>query len=800
MKTIVRSRMMTLLAVILAVMSFMTIFFGFNAVKANPEEVSITEATVNIVNGAEIKTKGNSGIRFTASVSAKDFSGLKAKYGAVEYGIIIAPTDFVISEETFKIGGWQYAENDNVTEYVEGSNVSGKLYQRATVVPVLNNGEYVFKGAFVNIATENYDRDFSVRAYVKVEGADPVYSDVVTRSVFTVANGVLANGSMSDDADGLKYVKDVDKAVYDKYTTRSVTYENLTEGKEKTDKPVAGDTISFVTTLSDGTKTLTAKPIISNYGDYMTENVDADGNFDGTYTVNKSEDFGVLATMCSSYPSYTTNGADNPTILVDCEQTTLEVEDITLENSAAGQKWEGFFTTNGNGSIKVISQAIENDDVSAAALSTCPTGEDVYVINNPAWAKDKIIIGANMQDKLLNKYISFKYYNYGYTNGSYHWSLNQTVTYSGSVTELSNNGYTGRSIRNIYDQYGNNIGSTLHYGSGKTAYNYYSGTWCTAEISMLQWSTQISGIDVHTNQQGASVYQNLFISDVKVSNVPLSETYSDLEIRVEDKNGDTIKYGDELTFSAYAMPLGGSEKVKVNAIITTTDGAMDGNIYQGIGNFTVTAEALGTTVSKEVVAELKPVKKSLTGSDLSVWNPSGTTNVTYSVVTTDIPTGAPSGAEVLKVHFAQFEQSREEMSKSDNYNTGYLKINKSALYVGCYLTFKYYVDPTNSTALGIYDGLHIFAMNGTKTSTGPWHGTNSTVVHYDNEGKLVDYSSNSYNNYKGQWLNVQIYYPETLPNCDIAIWVCRNANNDSAPDLYIADLAVQNYASYVPAE
>jgi hypothetical protein len=771
---------MTLFAVILAVMSFMTIFFGFNAVKANPEEVSITEATVNIVNGAEIKTKGNSGIRFIASVSAKDFSGLKAKYGKVEYGVIIAPTDFVKSEETFKIGGWQYAENDNVTEYVEGSNVSGKLYQRATVVPVLKGGEYVFKGAFVNIAEENYDRDFSVRAYacVKVEDEDGssvdyfAYSDVVTRSVFTVANGVLANGSMAGDTDGLTYVKNVEKAVYDKYTTRSVTYENLTEGKEKSYKPVAGDTISFVTTLSDGTKTLTAKPIISKYGDYMTENVDADGNFDGTYTVNKSEDFGVLATMCSYYPSYITNGADNPTILVDCEQTTLEVEDITLENSAVGEKWEGFFTKKGNGSISKISQAIENDAISAAALDTCPTGEDVYVINNPAYSNDAVYLGAGMQDKLLNKYVSFKFYNFGYNYLKHSFSLNGMYCYFGSNDALISNGNTGRYMRSVYDCYGNDIGLT-----GVTEYNVYQGTWCTMEISMLQWFNVVtSGIALHADALSVSgTYQNVFISDVKVSNVPLSETYSDLEVRVEDKNGGNIQPGDELAFSAYAKPFGEDEKVKVDALITTTSGAMDGNIYQGIGNFTVTAKAFGMTATKDVVAEV-------TRFGLSNLTISAATegNVSLEKIEVNIPTGngAPSGLEVFKATFTSYGDKNV------------INFDKSLLFNGCYLTYKYYIGKGQKLGLEGNYYVHSTIKTGIYDNSSAAYCGGPIVKHVAYDGEYI--TADNIKSYEGTWATIEINYTQSASNAHAKVFL--NASQPGNGILYLTDITVTSYS------
>lgn len=796
MKTNVRNKLLAVLVAIFAVMSFMSVFFGFKTAKAEVAQVEISAATVGMDQAASIKSVGNMGIRFTASVSAADYNGLKAKYGEVEYGMIIAPADFVVDEQTFKVGGWQFAEGDQVTEYVAGETQSGKLYQRAVIDPVLKGGKYVFKGAFVNIATENYDRDFSVRAYAAVteDGQTEktyVYSAVASRSVFAVANSALYSGVLEDDELGLGYVKEVEKTVYDKYETRSVTYENVTEGKEKTDKLALGDKIAFVTTLSNGTKTLTAKPIISGYGDYMTESLDADGFFDGTYTITKAEDFGVVAKMCSSY---TTLGADMPSIQVDCLTTDIVVKDITLENAAAGEEWEGFFTKVGNGSISVISEPIANDEISAAALSSCPTGEDVYVINNPAYANDKIYLGIGMEDKLLNKYISFKYYNYGYTNGSYHWSLNEEVTYSGSTEYLGSNGYTGRTVRNIYDQYGNDIGATDHYSTTPAGYNYYKDTWCTVEISMLKWFNDgKKGIGVHTNYQGTTVYNNLFISDIKVSNVPLIETYSDLEIRVEDKNGGEVKPGDELAFSAYAMPFGGSEKVKVNALITTENGVMDGNIYQGKGTFTVTAKAFGATVTEEVVA-VEGVLPKKVAMGLDWWSAVGTTKV-KEIKVSAAPSGISGENKVFELTFAP-----------DGYGTSnaFRMSGSSNLYKGCYVSFKYYLD---GHRLGFCDSVWTsgeadFGATGTFTSDA--YRGNGYIKHvaadgtpivavskYEVDGQYVAVTPNI-SNYNKTWVTIEMYFKDT-PNSMVDIFM--NQYYMSNTTLYITDLLLTNYST-----
>ena len=789
MKKLLKRNLMAILAVLCAFTCAIAVFSVAPAVKA-ATPITISQATINIKNGAEIKTIGNMGIRFTASISADDYLGLETTYGAgnVEYGMLIAPTDFIKdTTNDLKIGGWEYEDGDMVTEYVKGVNESGKLYQRATVTPAFKDGAYVFNGSFVNIIASNYDRDFAVRAYVSVSGEDPIYTDIVSRSVYTVATNAIASGAFEDDAEGLTYMEGVSKTVYDEYTTRSVTIENLTNGKQKTDKPAVGDKISFVSTLSNGTSAITGKPVISGYGEYLTENLDEKEYFDGTYTVQKEGDFGVLASMCGSY----TGLVNTPSVYVDCVNTKTNAVDITLENTAEGQEWAGFFTTYGNGSIAKLESA-SADAMGTTALSTCPTGEDVYVIDNPAWSADKIALGVGMKDKLLNKYISFKFYNYGYTYQAYSFSFNERPAWHGSLSEFGGNGYTGRSVRTFYDQYGNDILYNIVTNPADTAsFNAHKGTWCTVEISMIQWfNDNAKGMALHTDSlSGTTTYSKIYISDIKVSDAPLKETYSDLEIRVTGATGENgvAKPGDELSISAYALPLGATEKVKVAAEITATEGALDNNIYQGSGDFTITANAFGQTATLTVNGEVGTVPKyQLLTIDNLMTKGSNKTAVTISEITEGIPAGAPAGKAVYKATFTAY---------GDQTAVGF---DTSLCYGGCYLTYKYYLG--TSQRIGVEANWYVHAGATTLDETGIYDASSNSntylggpiVKHVAHDGTPI--TSSNIKSYEGTWATIEIQYTkDTLTNDYAKVFFNAYGYGDS--NLYLTDITITNYST-----
>ncbi len=788
MKKLLKRNLMAILAVLCAFTCAIAVFSVAPAVKA-ATPITISQATINIKKGAEIKTIGNMGIRFTASISADDYLGLEENYGAgnVEYGMLIVPADFIKNADTdLKIGGWEYADGDMVTEYVKGVNETGKLYQRATVTPAFKDGVYAFNGSFVNIDTTNYDRDFAVRAYVSVgdNDGDIIYTDIVSRSVYTVATNAIASGAFEDDAEGLTYMEGVSKTVYDEYTTRSVSYENLTDGKQKTDKPAVGDKISFVTTLSNGTNTITGKPVMSDYGEYLTENLNEDEFFDGTYTVQKEGDFGVLASICGSYTGLT----NTPSVYVDCVNTKTNAVDITLENTAEGQEWAGFFTTYGNGSIAKLDSNTA-DATGTTALSTCPTGEDVYVVNTPKASADKISLGVGMKDKLLNKYISFKFYNYGYHWLSYSFSMNERHAWHGSLLTLSGHGDTGRYVRTFYDQYGNDILYNIVTDPADTAsFTAYEGTWCTVEIAMIHWfGDGAKGISLHTDNFGdVYVYPNIYISDIKVSDAPIKETYSDLELRVTGATGENgvAKPGDELSISAYALPLGATEKVKVSAGITATNNALDGNIYQGTGDFTITASAFGQTATLTVNGEVgvAPKYKLLTIDNLMAKG-NKKTEVTISEIAEGIPAGAPAGKAVYKATFTAY---------GDQTAVG---VDTSLLYSGCYLTFRYYLGTsqrigfeanwwvhTTSGETGIYD-----ASANTNTNLG-----GPIIKHVAHDGTFI--TSSNIKSYEGTWATLEIQYTKSAPAQDYAK-VYLNAYGYGDSNLYLTDITITNYST-----
>lgn len=793
MKTVLRNKFIAVLSVLCAFMGLVALFCGYTSAKADVTPVTINNATISISNTASIKTAEPMGIKFTASISKADYEGLRVQYGSsnVEYGMVIVPSDFVGDEKDFKVGGWTAPSGEQVVEYA-GEIVANTLYyQRKTVTPTLSGDNYVFSGSLVGIYAENYARDFVVKAYVSAteDGADPVYnhSDMVGRSVYTVATGALASGALADDDAVVAYMKQVTGTVNGQYTGYAVDYYNATSGKQESDPVVVGDKIAFKATLTkDGADPVYAIPSISNIPSCLQADVDDYGFRTGTYTVLADQDFGVKTTIDG------TSSSKDLSCWVDVKNASGTVAEITLENSAEGQEWAGFFKANGNGSINKITEQISGDEVSKSALDTAPNGEDVYVINTPAYSADKIELGVGMKEKLLNKYISFKYYNYGYSYQNFSWSLNGAVTYNGSIQGLSGNGYNGRYIRNIYDQFGNNVGNL---SSNWTVYNNYRGTWCTVEIAMPQWfNAKDKGIDVHTDQQNTTtVYENLFVCDFKVSDYSIAESYSDLEVVLVDANGGKVMPGDTVSFDAYATPIGKTQKEKVNANIVVADGALENGVYQGKGNFTVTANAFGQTAELVVNAEQGELPKKV-AMGLDWWSAVGTTTV-KEIDASAAPSGISGDNKVFEITFA-----------SNGYGTGnaFRMSGYSNLYAGCYVSFKYYL---NGHRLGFCNSVWTsgeaeFGATGTFNSDTyrgsgyikqvAYDGTPIISVSKYKVNEEYVYVTPNISNYNGTWVTIEMYFKKT-PNSWVDIFM--NQYYMSNTTLYITDLLLTNYST-----
>ncbi len=167
------------------------------------DDMAITTAQkplgVTIVDGAQVRigqkltgdkivpSKTGSGLRFIATVEPKD--NLAATKDA-EVGILIYPADVAITDFN--------TENNNLVV------IPAKTYQ--------DEAKTTFSVALTNLHESNYNRSFTAKPYVKIDGKYYTDDQSVTRSIYKVAAGLLtteagAEGGnhtdlqlMSDDA------------------------------------------------------------------------------------------------------------------------------------------------------------------------------------------------------------------------------------------------------------------------------------------------------------------------------------------------------------------------------------------------------------------------------------------------------------------------------------------------------------------------------------------------------------------------------------------------------------------------
>ena len=128
-----------------------------------------TSSAVSIVDGAEIRTTGNQGLRFIASVDTL--------VGTDEHGFYLA------------IGSHSLEDFNSAVS--EGSETIGesKLLQ----VPV-EDEDTTFKAVVINIPEEYYTQEISAVAYVRAGEKITLSDAAVTRSVAEVAVTAAANG------------------------------------------------------------------------------------------------------------------------------------------------------------------------------------------------------------------------------------------------------------------------------------------------------------------------------------------------------------------------------------------------------------------------------------------------------------------------------------------------------------------------------------------------------------------------------------------------------------------------------
>ncbi len=167
---------------------------------------------VGLINGASVRLDNPTGIRFTGSITKEYYNEL-SKDGKVTLGVLIAPTDYIHSnqvmftKEAFDAAGVQYL------------TIDGTLREEAT--------HYKVNCAMVNMNEGNYERNFSARLYVAVDGEIVAYSAYShannSRSIAEVAERAYNNVKATKD-DIYKYATtlSVGTTVYSPYENRDI--------------------------------------------------------------------------------------------------------------------------------------------------------------------------------------------------------------------------------------------------------------------------------------------------------------------------------------------------------------------------------------------------------------------------------------------------------------------------------------------------------------------------------------------------------------------------------------------------
>ncbi len=174
--------------------------FAFGKITVRADEQAV-ESTVTMLGGASIRLDENSGIKFTAKISAYNADDV-----STSYGMIIMPYDFV----------GKYITDD--TAYHANLNAKGVKYLDRICTPFEYNGEHFINYTMVDIKYSNYTREFIGVAYKKVGGEYTYATTNKANNVRSVAQVALL---AKEDTDKFNDYTDEQKAIIEKFITYS---------------------------------------------------------------------------------------------------------------------------------------------------------------------------------------------------------------------------------------------------------------------------------------------------------------------------------------------------------------------------------------------------------------------------------------------------------------------------------------------------------------------------------------------------------------------------------------------------
>lgn len=147
---------------------------------------------IKMVKGASMRLSAtNSGLRFVGRIDKSIYDSYLSSYTSVSVGMIITPTDELVGLDDFTVEELK----ENTTDYLD---IKAERWNNESSAE--RNGYYGFNCVITDILTQNIDRKFSARAYLKYFDGNSdriIYSDYShqdnARSIYEVATAVLEN-------------------------------------------------------------------------------------------------------------------------------------------------------------------------------------------------------------------------------------------------------------------------------------------------------------------------------------------------------------------------------------------------------------------------------------------------------------------------------------------------------------------------------------------------------------------------------------------------------------------------------
>ncbi|MBR5528526.1 MAG: hypothetical protein IKV97_05920, partial [Clostridia bacterium] len=136
------------------------------------------------VEGAQIRTEGVQALRFVADYT----DALKAQYADCEYGFVVIPTA-VLGNNMLVAGGSYEFDGNNYDAYTVKA---ARLYSD-------EDGYVTYTAALTGLEVDQYKTEYTAVTYIK-SGDEYIYGDSYTASVYKVAQAVLADETVTDEA------------------------------------------------------------------------------------------------------------------------------------------------------------------------------------------------------------------------------------------------------------------------------------------------------------------------------------------------------------------------------------------------------------------------------------------------------------------------------------------------------------------------------------------------------------------------------------------------------------------------